>query len=164
MTWPGRTRSPLLTRRSIIRPETRNASGASSCARMEPVSTTGTPASRFAIVTVRTGRISGGVSAVSCRQAAPSAISEAAKPQAAHGSRLESLRDEERTSTATLSLSFRFSSNVRVEWSRACGENTQTERSVKSPAGCGTDRGVECAGRFTGSALHPLVDRTGVVV
>src|SRR5262249_58336384 len=78
----------------------------------EPVSTTGTPASRFAIVTVRTGRISGAVSTLSCRQAVPIATRQPASAQAAHGSRLDSLRDEERTSTATLSLPFRSSSIV----------------------------------------------------
>src|SRR5262249_59499464 len=89
----------------------------------------------------RGGRAGGG-GAVGGRQGAGTAPREPASAHAAQGSRLASLRDEERSSTATLSLPFRFSSSVRVARSRACGENTETERSVKCPAGCDVHRRV----------------------
>ena len=57
--WPGVTRSPTFTSRSIIRPSIRKARLTSICAWTVPVSETVSPPARSSIVTTRTGRISG---------------------------------------------------------------------------------------------------------
>ena len=57
--WPGATRSPTFTSRSIIRPSMRKARFTSVSAWTVPVSETVSPPARSSTVTTRTGRISG---------------------------------------------------------------------------------------------------------